>query len=179
MKKINYTLFLIVRLMFITNLLFGNTMENLKPDKPISSSDVMLDVVDGAIQVKLDWLERPGEFALTVLYWGPLTQEGNVNLWVNFNGVSRNFLTLCEMPDRRQMLVIYSFQPTIKSSDGNVQIRELQPWEIVDTNLFQNSAYYKEFGTNSIEFKFFANGRWEGDRKNNNQNWRCVFSPPK
>ena len=132
----------------------------------------------GSVQVRLDWLERPGDFALTIIYWGQLTQAGPVNLWMNLNGVNREMIALNEMPDRRQRLTIYSSQPTTTDEEGKTRIRPLEAWERVDPDLFRNAAYYPQFGQNRLEFKFFVNGRWDGDPERDNGNYFCTFQPP-
>jgi len=136
--------------------------------------------LDGDVEVTLDWLERPGEFALTIRYWGPLTQEGPVNVYLDLNGVRRTMVTLTELPNRHQMVKILSFQPTRVDADGRTALRPLAPGEIVDPELFRNAAWYPQFGANCLEFKFYVNGRWEGDPKSqaHNGNWRVTFNPP-
>ncbi|MBF0405825.1 MAG: hypothetical protein HQM10_00610 [Candidatus Riflebacteria bacterium] len=186
MKKSN-----IVKKMFVLSVLimsitlsvaineaFGAELMNNITEKPLFSQTFPLNVLRGDVSVSLDWLERPGDFALTVKYWGMLTQEGPVNVYMNFNGVSRDFITLHEMPDRKQKLVIYSMQPMVTDSNGIARVRELESWEVVDRDLFKNAVYYKQFGKNLIELIFFANGRWEGNPKENNRNWICEFTPP-
>ncbi|MFZ2959305.1 MAG: hypothetical protein WA705_20655 [Candidatus Ozemobacteraceae bacterium] len=131
----------------------------------------------GEISVNLDWLERPGDFALTISYWGQLTQEGPVNVWISLNGIERNFVTLTELSNRRQTVRIMSYQPTTTDSEGKNTIRPLEDFERVDPEFFRNAAYYAPFGQNTLEFKFFANGRWEGDPTKSNENYVVTFAP--
>ncbi|MBF0502738.1 MAG: hypothetical protein HQM09_21570 [Candidatus Riflebacteria bacterium] len=132
----------------------------------------------GEISVTMDWLERPGEFALTITYWGQLTQEGPVNVWMNLNGVERGFVTLTELPDRHQMVRILSYQPTATNADGGTILRSLEDYERVDIDFFSKAGYYTAFGQNRLECKFFVNGRWEGDPGNNDSNYVFTFIPP-
>lgn len=133
---------------------------------------------DGVVAIRIDWLRRPGEMAMTIIYNGFLTQEGMANFYIKVNGETRDFLTLQqEMKNRAQRLRIISFHPTARHRNVNKLI-ELPAGTIVDNLLFRNAPYYKQFGDLDIEIKFFIHGRWDGDSNNNNENYRFSFSSP-
>lgn len=131
---------------------------------------------DGEVRIRVDWLERPGEMAITVTYNGFLTQEGMVNFYLNVNGEARNFITLKkELKNRAQKIRLLSFHPTEKIN-GVTKLMRIPDDTNVDGLLFRNAPYYKEFGDMVIEAKFFVHGRWDGDANHNNENYRFVFS---
>jgi hypothetical protein len=131
---------------------------------------------DGQVTVKLEWLKRPGEMAITVYYNGYLTQEGMANLYICVNGERRNFLTMKkELKNRAQKLRIISFHPTVKKGGIN-RLARIPEDSLVDGLLFKNAPYYKQFGDVDIELKFFCHGRWDGDGNNNNENYHFKFS---
>ena len=133
---------------------------------------------DGVVALRVDWLRRPGEMALTIIYNGFLTQEGMANFYVKVNGETRDFMTLQqEMKNRAQRLRIISFHPTARQQKVNKLI-ELPAGTVVDSLLFRNAPYYKQFGALDIEIKFFIHGRWDGDGNNNDENYRFSFSSP-
>lgn len=130
---------------------------------------------DGSVKIRVDWLKRPGEMALTITYNGFLTQEGMVNFYMQVNGEQREFVTMRqEMKNRAQRTRILSFHPTKKENNIN-RLAELPADTIVDQLLFRNAPYYKQFGGLDIEIIFFCHGRWDGDGNNNNQNYRFNF----
>ncbi|HOT29691.1 MAG TPA: hypothetical protein PLU72_16060 [Candidatus Ozemobacteraceae bacterium] len=133
---------------------------------------------DGEVKLTVEWLRRPGEFAVTIDYFGYLTQEGRVNCYLELNGTRREFITLRESAsDRHQRIRILSFHPTVTrgSSRG---LKKLTPEEVVDYLLFTNAPYYPQFGNVNVEMKFFSHGRWDGDGNNNNENYRISFPCP-
>ncbi|MGM0598269.1 MAG: hypothetical protein ACQETH_00510 [Candidatus Rifleibacteriota bacterium] len=131
---------------------------------------------DGEVTVRLDWLNRPGEMAITVFYNGYLTQEGLTNLYICVNGENRDFVTMKkELKNRAQKLRIISFHPTVKK-DGVNRLAKIPNDSIVDGLLFKNAPYYKQFGDVDIELKFFCHGRWDGDGNKNNENYHFKFS---
>ncbi|HAE39884.1 MAG TPA: hypothetical protein DCG57_14840 [Candidatus Riflebacteria bacterium] len=133
---------------------------------------------NGTINVRMDWLNRPGEMALTVTYYGYLTQEGMVNFYININGVQREFVTLKqEMKNRAQRIRLLSFHPTVKHKKAN-KLAELPSDTVVDHMLFRNAPYYQQFGNCDVEIIFFANGRWHGDSSKDNANFRVSFVSP-
>lgn len=133
---------------------------------------------NGIVTVRMEWLTRPGEFALEIDYFGYLTQEGPVNLFLMVNGVTREFLTLKEeMPNRHQRVRILSFHPTTTKKGPNA-LKKLSSAEMVDYLLFKNAPYYPQFGEVLLEMKFFANGRWDGDGNNSDGNFRFVMKNP-
>lgn len=133
---------------------------------------------NGTINVRIDWLKRPGEMALTVTYYGYLTQEGMVNFYINVNGEQREFLTFKqEMKSRAQRIRLLSFHPTVKHKKVN-KLAELPEDTMVDHLLFRNAPYYKQFGSCDVEIIFFAHGRWHGDSSKNNENFRISFESP-
>lgn len=167
---------IMIALLFLSLTAVGFAAE---PWRPVAARQADLAAHKGGnVHVQLDWLERPGDFALTICYWGPLTQEGAVNVWLQLNGSYRELVTLNEMPDRHQRVTIYSSQPTVTNEAGKTSIRPLESWERVDPELFSRAAYYPQFGQNHLEFKFFANGRWEGDPHRDNANYVLTFIPP-
>ncbi|HOT28141.1 MAG TPA: hypothetical protein PLU72_08115 [Candidatus Ozemobacteraceae bacterium] len=151
------------------------TIRMLSPDEePIGARAHTFVDADGEVSVTVEWLRRPGEFAVTIEYYGYLTQEGMVNCYLSINGISREFITMKEeTPARRQRIRILSFHPTVGRG-----LRPLGPGEIVDYLLFRNAPYYPQFGKFEIELKFFANGRWDGDGNNSNDNYRAAFDCP-
>lgn len=133
---------------------------------------------DGEVKLTVEWLRRPGEFAVTIDYYGYLTQEGRVNCYLDLNGTRREFITLREnVSDRHQQIRILSFHPTV--THGNTRgLKKLTSDEVVDYLLFTNAPYYPQFGTVNIEMKFFSHGRWDGDGNNNNENYKISFPCP-
>ena len=90
MKK-SIALLILTALVFININQVGAAMK----DTDVIFSEVKQFVdADGKVEVKLDWLRRPGEMALTVTYYGYLIQEGMVNFYINVNGETREFLTM-------------------------------------------------------------------------------------
>ncbi len=143
-------------------------------EEPIGTRAHTFVDADGDVTVTVEWLRRPGEFAVTIDYYGYLTQEGMVNCYLRINGTSREFITLKEeTPARHQRIRILSFHPTIDRG-----LRPLAPDELVDYLLFRNAPYYPQFGRFEIEMKFFANGRWDGDGNNSNNNYKTAFDCP-
>jgi len=138
------------------------------------------EIKDGnaTISLRMDWFNRPGEMALTVTYYGYLTQEGMVNFYINVNGEQREFVTMKqEMKNRAQRVRMISFHPTVKHKKVN-KLAEIPSDTVVDHLLFRNAPYYKQFGSCNVEFIFFAHGRWHGDSSNNNENFRVSFESP-
>lgn len=133
---------------------------------------------DGEVRLTVEWLRRPGEFAVTIDYFGYLTQEGRVNCYLDLNGTRREFITLREsVSDRHQRIRILSFHPTV--TRGTTRgLKKLTSDEVVDYLLFTNAPYYPQFGTVNIEMKFFSHGRWDGDGNNENENYRISFPCP-
>lgn len=132
----------------------------------------------GKITVRLDWLRRPGEMAITIDYFGYLIQEGMANFYLSVNGIQREFLTLKqELPNRTQRIKIISFHPTEKV-DGVNRLQTLSDELMLDSLLFRNAPYYKQFGDVQIEIKFFCHSRWHGDANNNDANFNISFSSP-
>ena len=133
---------------------------------------------NGTIKLRMDWLNRPGEMALTVTYYGYLTQEGMVNFYININGEQREFLTMKqEMKSRAQRIRLLSFHPTVKDKGVN-RLAELPADTVVDNLLFRNAPYYQQFGSCDVEIIFFAHGRWHGDSGKGNDNFRVHFESP-
>ncbi|HNW36250.1 MAG TPA: hypothetical protein PKM25_15025 [Candidatus Ozemobacteraceae bacterium] len=133
---------------------------------------------DGEVNITLEWLRRPGEFAMTIDYYGFLTQEGPVNFYLDINGTRREFVTMGEeLKDRHQRIRILSFHPCIEQ-DGANGLKPLASGEVVDYLLFRTAPYYPQFGKVDIEMKFFAHDRWDGDGNKNNENYRISFSCP-
>jgi len=133
---------------------------------------------NGTINLRMDWLKRPGEMLLTVTYYGYLTQEGMVNFYIKVNGEQREFITMKqEMKSRAQRIRFLSFHPTVKDKNVN-RLAELPSDTVVDHLLFRNAPYYKQFGSCNVEIIFFANGRWHGDSNKNNENFRVTFESP-
>ncbi|GAB4279978.1 MAG: hypothetical protein Kow0029_24260 [Candidatus Rifleibacteriota bacterium] len=131
---------------------------------------------DGEVSVKVDWLARPGEMAVTITYYGYLTQEGMVNMYLNVNGQERDFVTLKqELKNRAQRIRYLSFHPVINQKGKNI-LAPLSADTVVDSLLFRNAPYYQQFGDLVVELKFFCNGRWDGDGNNHNENYRFVFT---
>lgn len=133
---------------------------------------------EGEVKVRVDWLERPGEMAITITYNGYLTQEGMANVYLSVNGEAREFLTMKkELKNRAQKLRIMSFHPTI-SEKGINKLSRIPDDTLIDSLLFRNAPYYQQFGELVIEAKFFCHGRWDGDGNNNDENYRFVFNSP-
>ncbi len=133
---------------------------------------------NGSISLKMDWLNRPGEMALTITYYGYLTQEGMVNFYLNINGETREFVTMKhELKNRAQRIRLLSFHPTVRHKNIN-RLAELPADTVVDHLLFRNAPYYQQFGSCNIEIVFFAHGRWHGDSCCNNENFRVAFASP-
>ncbi|HEY9072204.1 MAG TPA: hypothetical protein VIV61_18230, partial [Candidatus Ozemobacteraceae bacterium] len=115
-------------------------------DQPLAQRSRTITDGDGEVTVTLEWLRRPGEFALTIDYYGYLTQEGPVNLYLAVNGTQREFVTLpAELENRHQRIRILSFHPT-RVSEGSRSLRSLARDETVDYLLFRNAPYYPQFG---------------------------------
>ncbi len=133
---------------------------------------------DGEVKLTVEWLRRPGEFAVTIDYYGYLTQEGRVNCYLDLNGTRREFITLRESDsDRHQRIRILSFHPTV--TRGTTRgLKKLASDEVVDYLLFTNAPYYPQFGAVNIEMKFFSHGRWDGDANNDNDNYKIRFPCP-
>lgn len=133
---------------------------------------------DGTVKVRIDWLRRPGEMAMTITYNGFLTQEGLANFYLDVNGETREFYTMKqEMKNRAQKIRILSFHPTVRENNVN-RLAELPEGTIVDSLLFRNAPYYQQFGPFNVELKFFIHSRWDGDGNNNNENFRFSFTSP-
>ncbi len=133
---------------------------------------------DGSVSIRMDWLRRPGEMAMTITYNGYLTQEGMANFFLDINGQTREFLTMKqEMKNRAQKIRILSFHPTRKENGVN-RLIELPEGTVVDSLLFRNAPYYKQFGDMNVSIKFFIHGRWDGDGNNNNENYLFSFTSP-
>ncbi len=142
-----------------------------------SQTETVVDA-DGQVSVRVDWLERPGEMAITIIYNGYLTQEGLTNFFLSVNGEAREFLTMKkEMKNRAQKLRIISFHPTVLKKGVN-RLAQIPDDTLVDSLLFRNAPYYQQFGELVIEAKFFCHGRWDGDGNNNDENYRFVFNSP-
>ncbi len=149
-----------------------------RDEDPIAVEKKTITDLDGECTVTIEWLRRPGEFALTIDYFGYLTQEGRVNLYLEVNGARREFLTLTEeLPNRHQRIRILSFHP-MTGKKGPNSLKKLAPVEVVDHLLFQNAPYYPQFGTMQVQVKFFAHGRWDGDSNRNNENFVYEFQSP-
>ena len=142
-------------------------------DKTIKSGD-------SEVSVRYEWLNRPGEMAVTIDYYGYLIQEGMVNLYLEVNGEAREFVTLRqELPNRKQRIRLISYRPLKEPGKvGSNALLDLGPHEVVDHLLFRNAPYYAEFGEVRVEMKFFAHGRWDGDLSNNNGNYVFSFKSP-
>lgn len=152
---------------------------NIVDEEPIARQTQTISDRDGDVTVELQWLRRPGEFALTITYYGYLTQEGPVNLYLSVNGVAREFVTLpVELPNRAQQIRILSFHPSRQRKNGPSALRQLDKLETVDYQLFRNAPYYQQFGKPRLEMKFFAHGRWDGDGNRNNENYVFEFDNP-
>jgi len=160
--------------------LFGCVVQNFaaEDEKAIGISEKIAHDADGQVKVQMEWLRRPGEFALEIEYFGYLTQEGMVNFFIEINGIKREFVTFKEeMPNRTQKIRILSFHPII-NKDGGDQMKQLLNSEQVDYMLFRNAPYYDQFGKVHVEIKFFANGRWDGDSNKSNSNFIFEFDSP-
>jgi hypothetical protein len=170
MKK-SIALLILTALVFININQVGAAMK----DTDVIFSEVRQFVdADGKVEVKLDWLRRPGEMALTVTYYGYLIQEGMVNFYINVNGETREFLTMKkELHNRAQQIKIISFHPTTNDNGVN-RLTKLRKDTVVDSLLFKNAPYYSCFGDVNISFIFFANGRWDGDGTKNNENYNFI-----
>ncbi|HNX74669.1 MAG TPA: hypothetical protein PLM07_06500 [Candidatus Rifleibacterium sp.] len=131
---------------------------------------------DGTVSIRIDWLRRPGEMAMTITYNGFLTQEGLANFYIDLNGQTRDFITMKqEMKNRAQRIRILSFHPT-RRENGINRLVELPENTLVDSLLFRNAPYYEQFGTLNVAVKFFIHGRWDGDGNNNNENYLFSFT---
>lgn len=156
--------------------LLSSYMANAEPDDILASQKDTIRDDNGQVTVQIDWLERPGEFALTIDYFGYLTQEGMANLYLEVNGSCREFLTMREeLPDRTQRIRILSFHPLKKKAGPNM-LKPLPKSSLVDHLLFANAPYYSELGKIHIEVKFFIHGRWDGDGNNNDGNFVFEFA---
>lgn len=150
----------------------------IEDEKVVARAAKTISDRDGDVKVTVEWLRRPGEFALTIDYHGYLTQEGMVNAWVKVNGIEREFVTMREeLPGRVQRIRILSFHPTATIKGVN-RMRPLVASETVDHMLFRNAPYYQQFGDVAIEMKFFAHGRWDGDGNRNDENYVFRFTSP-
>jgi hypothetical protein len=116
--------------------------------------------------------------AISVTYNGYLTQEGLANMYLRVNGEDRTFVTMKkELKNRAQKVRIMSFHPVLKVKGVN-RLASIPDDTLVDSLLFKNAPYYKQFGDINIELKFFCHGRWDGDGNNNNENYQFSFSSP-
>jgi len=155
--------------------LYGKTMNDT--DVAGRAQKTVIDQ-NGEVTVTFDWLARPGEFALTIEYFGYLTQEGMVNAYLSVNGIQREFITLKEeLPNRHQRIKILSFHP-MDTKKGGKGLKKISSNEMIDYMLFRNAPYYPQFGEVQIEIKFFANGRWDGDGNRNDANYVFNFKSP-
>jgi hypothetical protein len=153
--------------------------DSQRPDAVLFTQTQEYADADSRIRVAVDWLARPGELALTIDYYGYLVQEGMVNVYLEVNGVRREFLTCQEaLPDRSQRLRLLSFHPTTGTTKGPNMLKKLPGHTMVDYLLFQQAPYYATFGEITVEVKFFAHGRWHGDPRCNNGNFRFTFASP-
>ncbi len=170
---------ILVSALAIAGSVFGGVpaSEKDRPDVALESQKKTISDKDGEVTVTLEFLNRPGEFALTIHYFGYLTQEGPVNCWLEVNGIQREFVTLSELPDRSQQVKILSFHPSVLE-DGVNRLRELGKDEMVDYLLFRNAPYFPQLGNVKVALKFFANGRWDGDGNHENDNYRFEFTGP-
>ncbi len=165
---------LLVAVLFIT----GRAGAQMNDLDIIHSETKDITDADGTVSIRVDWLRRPGEMAMTITYNGFLTQEGMANFYIDLNGESRDFMTLKqEMKNRAQRLRILSFHPTRRVNGVN-RLIELPENTIVDNLLFRNAPYYQQFGDMNIAVKFFIHGRWDGDSNNNNENFYFTFLSP-
>ena len=164
----------IIMLFFVSSACYAASQDLVA----VGKAGKTIEDTDGKVSVTLEWLTRPGEFALNIEYFGYLTQEGPVNLFLLVNGVKREFLTLKEeMPNRHQRIRLISFHPTTSKAGPNALVK-LAKHEVVDYLLFKNAPYYSQFGEVKIEMKFFAHGRWDGDGNRGNENYRFSFKNP-
>jgi hypothetical protein len=153
--------------------------ETMKDTDSIGRASQTIRDTQGEVTVTLDWLRRPGEFALTIDYYGYLTQEGIVNAYLSVNGTQREFITMKEeLSNRHQRIRILSFHPTAKVKGNANRLATIADSEVIDYLLFKNAPYYPQFGTVKIELKFFAHGRWDGDGNCNNENYCFKFVNP-
>lgn len=166
--------FLLVLLLVLCHSAFLGATEIRLPADPVSEQTATFTAGRREVSVTFARLERPGEFSVTVKYWGPLTQEGPVNMWISLNGVTREMITLHELSDRRQTITLLSFHPIDPHAKGTA-LTPLPPTTIVDPDFFRQACYEAEFGQNQLEFIFFAHGRWDGDQNHNNANYSCRF----
>lgn len=157
---------------------YDEIMMRSPDEEPIGTRTHTFTDRDGEVTVTVEWLRRPGEFAVAIDYYGYLTQEGMANCYLSINGISRDFITLKEeTPARHQRIRILSFHPSLAGKSGR-GLRPLGPGELVDYLLFRNAPYYPQFGRFEIEMKFFANGRWDGDGNNSDNNYKIAFDCP-
>lgn len=174
MKKAITFILLLTALLFVT-VEAGAQMNDLDI---INSETRDITDADGTVSVRVDWLQRPGEMAMTITYNGFLTQEGLANFYIEVNGEQREFMTMKqELKNRAQRIRIISFHPTCRIENIN-RLMELPENTIVDRLLFRNAPYYKQFGELNVALKFFIHGRWDGDSNNNNENFRFTFTSP-
>jgi len=171
-KLIIKCMFLVIIMLMVNTSLYANSCD------VISSQTKSIEDSNGKVSVKVDWLERPGEIAITISYDGYLTQEGMVNMYLSVNGVERDFITLKEEDENRtQRIRIISFQPMTMTKGPN-QIKKLPIDTAVDYLLFEKAPYYGQFGDLKIEAKFFCNSRWDGNDNNNDGNFVFSFKSP-
>ena len=150
----------------------------MKDTDSIGKASKTIEDSDGQVSVSVDWLARPGEFMVTIDYFGYLTQEGMVNAWMSINGVQREFVTMkVELPNRHQKIRFLSFHP-MTGKKGPASLKKLEPSDVVDYLLFRNAPYYPQFGKFILEIKFFANGRWDGNANEGNKNFVFEFNSP-
>ncbi|HMM61929.1 MAG TPA: hypothetical protein PKC25_17560, partial [Candidatus Rifleibacterium sp.] len=90
MKKAITLILLLTVLLFIT-IEAGAQMNDLDI---INSETRDITDADGTVSVRVDWLQRPGEMAMTITYNGFLTQEGLANFYIEVNGEQREFMTM-------------------------------------------------------------------------------------
>lgn len=166
-----------ILLVFLTIMMFSITQLSANHYDTINSVTKNIEDSNGCVSVKVDWLARPGEIAITVVYDGYLTQEGMVNMYLSVNGTQREFVTLASNNEnRKQQIKIISYHPT-QLTKGVNKLIQLPEDTIVDYILFRNAPYYSQFGEIDIECKFFCNSRWDGDDANNNDgNYHLTFS---
>jgi hypothetical protein len=165
----------VVFLIVIINIIcLDAAFASMKDVEIVNSQTKVIKDNNGTVKVRLDWLTRPGELALTVDYNGYLTQEGMVNFYLSVNGENRNFVTMKkETRNRSQKTRFISFHPT-KLIDGVNKLAPIPEDTTVDYFLFRNAPYYAELGEVKVEVKFFINGRWDGD--GNKEEGNYVFS---
>lgn len=172
--RIKLLLLLLVAVLIIT----GRAGAQMNDLDIVHSETREITDADGTVRVRLDWLQRPGEMAMTITYDGYLTQEGMVNFYLVVNGQTREFSTMKqELKNRAQKIRFLSFHPTIRENNIN-RLAQLPDNTVVDSLLFRNAPYYQQFGSLNVEVKFFIHSRWDGDSNNNNENFRFSFISP-